>query len=180
MAITATQIQFRLTVPTETIGDNSPQADPNASLGGFAATTTILAATLNNLFDDVSGDDNAAEDEEYRAFFVHNSNQTLVWETVKVWISATIAGGALASIALDTNGTFPVDHNASQMKVILTEDTVPAGASFTHPITKVGGLSIGSMSPLSVQGVWVHRTAKDTAALNNDGLTISFEGDTAA
>jgi len=181
MAITATQIEFRLSVPGETAGDSSPQADPNNSLGGFVATTTIQAATLNNLFDDVSGDDNAAEDEEFRAFFVHNANTTLDWELVKVWISGTIAGGAIASISLDSIGTTQVNYAvSSQMLVVPDEDTAPTALTFTHPVSKVAGLTIGTMSPLSVQGIWVRRVATNSAALNNDGLTISFEGDTAA
>jgi len=181
MAITATQIEFRLSIPGETVGDNSAQGDPNDSLGGFVSTTEIQAATLNNLYDDVSGDDNAALDEEFRAFFVHNANTTLDWELVKVWISATVAGGAIASISLDTTGTTPINYGvASQMLEIPDEDTAPTALVFSHPISKGAGLTIGTMSPLSVQGIWVRRVATNSAALNNDGLTISFEGDTAA
>lgn len=181
MAITATQIEFRLSTTATSVGNATLQDNVDNSLGGMVSQSTIQAATLNNLFDDVSGDDNAALDEEFRAFFVYNSNQTLNWEMVKVWISATVAGGAVASISLDSIGTTPVGYSAgSQMLVVPDEDTAPTALVFSHPLSKGAGLTIGTMTPLSVQGVWIRRVATNSAALNDDGLTISFEGDTGA
>jgi len=182
MAITATQIQFRLSIPGETGGNTAAQPDANDSLGGWVSTTTIQAATLNNLFDDVSGDENAASDIEYRGFFVYNSNITLGWESTVMWLSATVTGGALASIAVDGTAASTVGYSAaSQMLEIPDESTEPTGPpTWLAPTSKGTGISLGTIPLNSVRGVWVQRLAQNSAALNNDGITISFEGDTAA
>ena len=180
MAITGTQIEFRLSIPGTTRGNRGPQPDVDDSLGGHVATTQITDATLNNLFDDVSGDDNAASDVEYRGFFVYNSNVSLPWQSVKMWISASVTGGALACIAKDTKAVTTVGHSAaSQMLEIPDEDTSP-GLTFTAPETKVAGISLGTIALNSVHGIWVVRAARNSAAIDNDGLTVSCEGDTAA
>ena len=181
MAITATQIEVRQSLPGTTMGNRGPQPDVNDSLGGHCATTQITDASLNNLFDDVSGDDNAASDVEYRGFFVYNSNVSLPWQSVKMWISASVTGGALACIAKDSKAVTTVGHSAaSQMLEIPDEDTAPTGLTFTAPETKSAGISLGTIALNSVHGIWVVRAAKNSAALNNDGLTVSCEGDTAA
>ena len=181
MAITATQIQFRLSLPGTTMGNRGPQSDVNDSLGGHCSQTEITDASLNNLFDDVSGDDNAASDVEYRGFFVYNSNVSLPWQSVKMWISASVTGGALACISKDTTAVTTVGHSAaSQMLLIPDEDTAPTALVFTAPETKAGGISLGTIAANSVHGIWIVRAARNSAALDNDGLTVSCEGDTAA
>lgn len=181
MAIVAGDIEFRLSVPTGTKGNILAQSNPNNSLGGVTATTTIVDATLNNLFDNVTGDDNAASDVEYRAYFVHNSHLTLTWESVVMWISASVSGGAVACIAVDSFAASTVGNiSGSQMLVVATEDTAPVALTFTMPESKGAGISIGDLLPIEVRGVWIKRKAQNSAALNNDGITVSFEGDTAA
>ncbi len=69
MAITATDVLFKLSIKTGTAGNQNAQSDVNASLGKYISTTQITDATLNNLFDDVSGDENAASDVEYSFCF---------------------------------------------------------------------------------------------------------------
>lgn len=180
MAINATQIEFRLSIPGGAKGNLAAQADVNSSLGGVVATTIITDATLNNLFDDVSGDDNAASDIEYRGFFVHNANQTLAWQSVKMWVSASVTGGALACIGADSTAVSTVGAVASQMLEIPDEDTAPTAITFSAPANKAAGISLATIDANSVKGIWVIRKAQDSAALNNDGVTVSFEGDTAA
>lgn len=181
MAITGTQIEFRLSIPAGPSGDLTAQSDVNDSLGAWVSTTEITDASLNNLFDNVSGDDNAAEDVEYRGFFVYNSNVSLPWQSVKMWISASVTGGALACIAKDSTAVTTVGHSAaSQMLLIPDEDTAPTALTFTAPETKAGGISLGTIAANSVHGIWIVRAARNSAALDNDGLTVSCEGDTAA
>lgn len=180
MAIVAADIEFRLSLPAGTKGATAVQADVNDSLGGVVASTQITDATINNLFDNVSGDDNAASDVEYRGYFVYNDHQTLDWISVKMWISASVTGGAVACIAVDSTASSTIGTSASQMLVIPTEDTKPTGLTFTMPETKGTGVSLGTINSNSVRGVWIRRKALNSAALNNDGITVSFEGDTAA
>ena len=61
MAIVAGDILFKFSVKTGSAGD-STAGNAGGSLGKYIPTTEITDATLNNLFDDVSGDENAASD----------------------------------------------------------------------------------------------------------------------
>jgi hypothetical protein len=180
VAITASDIAFHLSV-SAAAGDTTAQGNVNASLGDQISTTTITDATLNNLFDDVSGDDNAASDVEYRCFFVRNNHATLTWQDVVVWLSAEVGGGASVAIAVDDAGPSDADQASAQAATSADEDTAPSPAqTFSSPTSKGTGLSIGDLAPDEVQAIWVRRTAANTSAVDNDGVTIRCEGDTAA
>jgi hypothetical protein len=178
MAITATDILFKFSVAAAA-GDTTA-GTAAGSLGDQISTTQITDATLHNLFDQISGDENAASDVEYRCLFVHNNHATLTWENVVVWLSAEVAGGAVAAISVDTTGVTPKGQASAQAKTIADEGTAPAGQTFSAPTTKGTGLAIGNIPAGSVAAIWVRRSAANTGAVNNDGVTIRCEGDTAA
>lgn len=180
MAITATDILFKLSLKTGTAGNQSAQPDVNQSLGKYISTTQITDATLNNLFDDVSGDENAASDVEYRCIFVHNAHASLTWQGVKVWLSAEVEGGANVAIAIDDVAASAIGASAAQADMVADESTPPTGESFSSPTSKATGLSLGDIAAGYCRAIWVRRTAANSAALNNDGVTIRCEGDTAA
>lgn len=178
MAITAADILFKFSVAAA--AGNTTAGTAAGSLGDQISTTQITDATLHNLFDVITGDENAASDVEYRCIFVHNAHATLTWENVVVWISAETAGGASAAISVDTTGVTTLGSASAQAKTVADESTAPAGQTFTAPTTKGTGLSIGNIPAGSVAAIWVRRTAANTAALDNDSATIRVEGDTAA
>jgi len=180
MAITATEILFKLSIKTGSAGNSLAQSDVNESLGKYISTTQITDATLNNLFDDVSGDENAASDVEYRCIFVHNAHSTLTWQSVVCWLSAETGGGANAAIAVDGEAASAIGQSAAQADEVANESTAPTGESFSSPTTKGTGLSIGNLSAGYCRAVWVRRTAANSAALDNDSVTVRCEGDTAA
>src|SRR3990167_761864 len=124
MAIIATDIKFKFSVKTGAAG-NSTAGTAAGSLGKYISTTEITDATSNNLFDDVTGDENAASDVEYRCIFIHNAHATLTWETVVVWLSAEVGGGAVAAIAIDDFAASPIGQASAQADVIADEDTAP-------------------------------------------------------
>lgn len=178
MAITANEILFKFSV-TAAAGDTTA-GTAAGSLGDQVSTTQITDATLHNLFDVVTGDENAASEAEYRCIFVHNNHGTLTWENVVVWISGETAGGAVAAISVDTTGVTPKGQASAQAKSVADENTAPATQTFTSPTTKGTGLSIGNIPAGSVAAIWIRRTAANTAAQDLDGVTIRCEGDTAA
>lgn len=178
MPIASEDILFKLSTKSGSAGNSEAQADPNASLGKYVSTTEITDATLNNLFDDISGDENADEDTEYRCFFVENSHESLPLLATKVWISEQVEGGADVTIGLDPSGVFYRGSSTPQATDVANEGTAPIGVSFSNPTTKGGGLSIGTLPASGVQAIWVKRTATNSAAKNNDGVTIRVEGDT--
>lgn len=178
MAITAGEILYKFSVAAA--AGNTTGGTAAGSLGDQISTTQITDASLNNLFDDVSGDENAASDVEYRGYFVHNSNASLTWTAPKVWLSAEVGGGAVAAIAVDTVAASAIAQASTQMTIIADESTAPAAQSFSAPTTKGTGLSLGDLPNGQCKGIWVRRTAANTGAVNNDGVTVRVEGDTAA
>lgn len=179
MPIVSADILFKLSIKTGTAGNQNAQPNPNESLGKYISTTQIVDATLHNLFDVVTGDENAASDVEYRCYFVHNNHATLTWENPIVWMSAEVEGGANAAISIDTTAASPIGSATAQAKEVANEDTAPAGQTFTTPTTKTTGLALGNLLAGHCRAIWVRRSATNSAALDNDGVSIRVEGDTA-
>ena len=180
MAIVAGDILFKFSVVAA--AGNTTGGTPATSLGDQISTTQITDATLNNLFDDVSGDENATPESEYRCIFVHNANGSLTWQSVVVWLSAEVANGASCQIAIDDLAASPIGQASAQADVIANEDTAPGAGvgSFSAPTSKGTGLALGNIAAGYCRAIWIKRTTANTAALNNDGVTIRCEGDTAA
>lgn len=177
MAIASSDIKFRLTIKTGASGE-SATSTPAGSLGKYASTTDITDATANNLFDDISGDENAASTVDYRAFAILNKHGSLTLQNPKVWISAEVAGGASVAIGLDPVG---VASSTAILGTSITDElTAPSGVSFSAPTTKSGGLAPASIPAGSGIIVWVRRTAANNSAVDADGATFRCEGDTAA
>lgn len=180
MPITTSDIKFKLSTTAGSAGNSTAQGNVNNSLGKYISTTEIVDATLNNLFDDVTGDENAASDVEYRCFFVHNSHGSLTLIDPKVWISSEVSGGAVAAIGIDTTAASAINSASAQALTIADESTAPVGVSFSSPTSKGNGLSLGNIPAGSCRAVWVRRTAQNTVAVDNDGASISVSGDTTA
>lgn len=178
MPIAAADIKFRLSINAGP-GNSTAQGNVNDSIGGFMSTTDLVDAALHNLFDQISGDENAASDVEYRCFFLFNDHDTLTYQGVKVWLSSEVAGGASAAIALDGTGVVAFNAAGAQAERVANEGAAPVGEAFSSPTTKAAGLAVGDMAPNTVIAIWVRRTAANSAALDNDGVTIRAEGDTA-
>lgn len=179
MAITATDIQFRGSV-TAAAGNTTVKGAAGTSLGDQITSDQLVDATLNNLFDDVTGDQNAASQVDYQCMFVYNAHGTLTWQTVVAWLSSEVAGGTSAAIGVDTTAASAVGAATAQAVTIASKTTAPAGVSFSSPTVKGSGISIGNLTAGQVRGIWVRRTAANTAAVDSDGVTVRCEGDTAA
>lgn len=179
MAITASDILFKFSVTTGSAGD-STAGTAAGSLGKYISTTQLTDNSLHNLFDIITGAENAASDVEYRGFFIHNNHATLTWENVVIYLSSEVAGGAVAAISVDTTGVTAKGSSSAQMKTIADESTAPATQTFSAPTTFGTALSIGNIAAGSVQGIWVRRTAANTTAVDSDGVTFTVTGDTAA
>jgi hypothetical protein len=180
MAIVAADILWKLSIKTGTAGNQNAQADPNASLGKYISTSAWAGGVLHDLFDKITGDENAASEAEYRCVFIHNSHASLTYQNVVVWISAETAGGANAAIGVDATAASAIASASAQAAEVTDENTAPASVTFTSPTTKATGISVGNIPNGQCRAIWVRRTATNSAALNNDGATLTVEGDTAA
>lgn len=177
-AIVAGDLIVRLSVKTGSAGDSTASSGP-ASLGKYVSTTAAGTA-LHDLFDVVSGAENAASTVDYRAVFLLNNNAANVYENAGVYISAETAGGASIAIAVDSVAASAKGASAAQALEVATETTAPAALTFTSPTTSGTALSLGNIGIGQVKAIWVRRTATNSAALNADGGTLTFIGDTGA
>ncbi len=138
--------------------------------GGAISATEITDNTLNNLFDDVSGDEAQAGDVEYRKIFIKNNHGSLTWIAVKAWIeSLTSSTDDEIAISLSTNLT---GSNA-------TGD----GQSYVAPTAKTHGdvLVVGNLTAGGYKDIWIRRTVSaGAAAFTNDTAVLKAEGETAA
>ena len=118
MPIVASDIKFILS-------GGASNTDPNAALGGAISTAgggVITTDTLNNLWDNVSGDEASAGDTEYRAIFIKNTHGSLTLTGAKVWISSnTTSSDDTIEIALADEGI------ANTIETIANESTAPSG-----------------------------------------------------
>lgn len=179
MPITAPDIKLKYSVKTGAAG-NSTAGTANGSLGKYISTTELPDATLNALFDDVSGSENAALDVEYRCVFIHNSHATLTLTAPVLWISSQVADGTSVQIGLDPAAPSAIGAAGAQAAEVATEGDAPAGVVFSAPTTKGTGLGLASIPPGECAAFWVKRTAANSTAMNADGFGFRLEGDTLA
>jgi len=151
-------------------------SDPNASLGGIISSTEVTDNTTHNLFDQVSGTESLAGDTEYRGVYLKNTHGSLTLQNTKIYISSnTGSADTTIDIALDGGAT-----NAT-METLSDESTAPSGETFTAPTSYATGLSIGSLAAGEKKGIFIRRTVSAAAAaVNDDAVTIKYDGDTAA
>lgn len=179
-AIVASDLKFKYSVKTGSAG-NSTASTPAASLGTFVSTTEWLGGSANDLFDDISGAENAASTVDYRCIFVHNTNTANALQNAVAYLAAEVAGGASIAIAVDTTAASAVG-SASAQALTGTTETAPGasvtGLSYSSPTTSAAGIALGNIPAGSVKAIWVRRTAANSAALSVDGVTIAVTGDT--
>jgi hypothetical protein len=180
MPIISTDLLYKFSVKTGYAG-NSTAGTAAGSLGKYISTTQIADNTLNNLFDDVTGDENAASDVEYRCIFIHNAHDSLTLQNAVVWLQSEVSGGASIAIAIDNIEASLIDSESDQADEIADENTAPGPGvgSFSSPTSKSSALSLGDIAAGQCRAIWIRRTAANTSPKNNDGVTLRVEGDTA-
>lgn len=178
MPITSGNLEYYLT------GTTSVNTDPDASLGGFLTSQAITDADDNNLFDDVTGDESASGDTEYRALGFDNAHTTLTLQNTKGWIATTTP-------STDTYiELWPETPTSDEIQTVASESIEPTGASgnWNSSTTKGSGFdltsegeSTGDIAATEWVGIWIKRVVGSSAsAYSGDYVTIKVEGETAA
>ena len=180
MPIQSTDLLFKYSVTTGAAGNSTAQANPNASLGKYISTTQWTGGTLNDLFDDITGDENANSQVDYRCIFIHNNHGSLTLLSPVLWIASEVSGGANTALGVDTTAASSIGSSSAQALTIANTLTAPSGVSFSSPTSKSTGLALGDIPAGQCKAFWFRRTATNSSALNNDGVTIQIEGDTTA
>lgn len=178
-AIIAAEIVPRYTVTTGSAGDTTAGTASTTFGGKYASTTAWAGGSLNDLFDDISGAENAASTIDYRALALLNNNAANILQNAGVYLSAEVAGGASIAVAADSTAASAKGAAPAQLLTIASETTAPAGPlTFSSPTTQGAAVALGNIGIANVKGVWVRRTAANSAALSADGVTLAFFGDT--
>lgn len=177
-AIVAADILWKYSVVSGAAG-NATVGTAAGSLGKYVSTTAWAGGALNDLFDNISGAENAASTVDYRGLFLHNNNGANTLQSPVIYISAETAGGASISLATDNIATSVLASAGAQMAQIANETTAPTGVSaFSSPTTAGTGLAMSDIPVAQVKGFWVKRAAANTVALSSDGVTLAWSGDT--
>lgn len=175
MSIANTDILLKFSVAAA--AGNTTAGSANTSLGDQISTTQITDNSLHNLFDVISGDENALSESEYRCIFIHNSHATLSWTNIRVYLASEVAGGANIAIGVDPAAASAIGQASAQAAVVADENTAPGGVTFSSPTTLGAAVNIGDLAPGQCRAIWIRRSATNSAAQTNDGVTLRMVGD---
>lgn len=175
MSIVSSDILLKFSTKVGAAG-NANAGTAAGSLGKYISTTQITNATLHNLFDQITGDENAASAVDYRCIFVHNAHASLTWQDIAVYILTQVAGGASIAIGIDPTAASAIGSASAQALEIANETTTPAGVLFLTPASLAEAASAGSVANGQCKAIWIRRTAANTTAVSSDGATLRLQG----
>lgn len=178
MAVSPTDIKFRLSTTAGNAGNSTAAGGVGTSLGKYISTTDL---TSSNLFPDITGSQNAQGNayKDYQCVFVYNANGTQDALNSVLYIQGQATGGVDVTIGLDPAGQVPVGNSSDQAATIANMTTAPLGVTFNN-YASGNPLMIGTLTHGNCFAFWVCRTAANTGPLNADGATFEFDFDTAA
>lgn len=177
-AITSAELVTKYTVVTGSAGNAVANTTVGTFLGNKVASSNWAGGGTNDLFADITGAQNAASQVDYAGIGLYNSNAANAYQNAVVYLASEVAGGASVAVGVDTTAASAVGSAAAQLLTIASNITAPAGVTFSSPTTAAAGVALGSIPSGNVRGVWVRRTAANSAALSADGVTLGFSGDT--
>lgn len=180
MAILTTDLLIKGSNTGAVAGNATANAGAGTNLGKFCTSGTITDASLNNLFPDVTGAENAASNVDYQCFFLLNNNASQDGLNGVIYISSEVAGGVSTAVGVDPTASSALAAGAAQGVTIATKNTPPAGVAFSTATTYATGTSYGGLVHQYVKGFWIRRTAANNSSLNNDGTTLGIALDTPA
>jgi hypothetical protein len=178
-AIVAGDIKWHYTTTAGATGNSTVNTTISTFLGKYIASSLWAGGAANDLFDDITGAENAANQVDYAGIGIDNSNVNNDYVSPAVYISSETAGGAAVAIGADTTAQSAIGSASAQLVTIATQTTAPAGVSFTSPTTFGAGVTLGTITKNGyVKGLWIRRSAANTVALSGDGATLTVQGDT--
>lgn len=187
-AIVNSDILFKLSAPGASAG-NTVSGTAGNSWGNYISTTQLSNTPLDNLFTDITGAQNAANQVDYACVFIHNntaSGNSMLNTVAWIPLSLFVAGGATVALAADTFSPSAIGSSSQQAVKITANTNAPVGVSGwvsptnTAPASPsyTNGIQLGTIAPGFCVAVWVRRSAQNTAPVNNDGFTLEVDFDT--
>jgi hypothetical protein len=150
--------------------------DPAESYGGALSSYALASSSLNNLFDDVTGDEAESGYVEYRVLYFYNeSTDANGLADPILWIPTQPPGDDDLAVAVATVKNTVITKPAN-------DHTAPTGiGSFSAPATKGAGIALpsGPYEEDDYVGVVFRRTVPALATVElNDETAWAVEGDT--
>jgi hypothetical protein len=180
MPITGDDIDTRFSVPTASAGGELAQGTPGASLGKYISSSVWLGGALHDLFSAVTGDQNVAQQAEYRCIFILNKHATLTLQSVVGWFTTLSDEASLFAVGADPTVASQLDNTTPQALMVVDRFTPPASVIFSTPILKVSGVAVGDIPPGFCRAIWLRRTAVNGIAVDAADCVFHVEGDTEA
>jgi hypothetical protein len=177
--ILTTDIEFLLSAPMAASGYTMPGV-PGNCLGKFASTTQLSATFLNNIFQDLTGAQNAAGQVDYACLFIYNGNASDTMLNPVVWLPTALLGsGNTATFAVGADPTTPsiLGSGTAQAVVIQNPLQAPAGVTswYSPSATQSGGVALPDIPAQDVAAVWLQRTATGLPSLNQLDIDVTFD-----
>jgi len=141
-----------------------------SSLPGANTSNTIkIEAIANGYFDDVTKDESDVGMIDYRLVYIKNDSVDTKKE-VSLWVASNTTGEDTVSIGLDPAGT------SAAGAIVASENTAPAGVTFTAPSTEALALAIGTLLSGEYYGFWVKRLvpAGVTTEVLDDTFSLAY------
>jgi hypothetical protein len=152
-------------------------SNPSLSIGGAKSSIELSATAMNNLFDNVTGDEAAVGEDEYRLLYFQNVDTDVsgLLEPVVVWETSSPPSGIVMEFGIADAG-----KNSAET-AIADVYTAPAGVTFGVYDAKLTGLDLPDAPYMQNEyvGVWFHRhVSASTGSYAGDGFAWRVEGDT--
>jgi hypothetical protein len=168
-AIVAGDILWRYSVAAA--AGNTTSSAASTSLGDQISTTAWAGGSLNDLFDDISGSENAASTVDYRGVFIYNSNGANSYENPTVYLSAETAGGASIAIAIDNNDHRIRDDDPLGCRRLLEPDDGRHRPGADHAADRPGSRRVGPAHRCEHRGAELGR--RDTGGNRGHRLAVA-------
>ena len=180
MPILSTDIVWYLSTTQGSVSNAVPWAGPGTGLGKFISLTPITDNTLDNVFSDVTGDENIASMATYQCIFISNLNTSLSLISPVVWITNKTPNGTIVSIGKDVLGPVNINSTSPQAAQIPYATIAPPRVvTFSTPLTKNSGIPLGNIGANQCAALWIKRIPVNGPAVISDGVSLRVEGGTA-
>jgi len=153
------------------------------SLGGSNVSNVLISVeqesefrerNLHNLFRRIPSWDIEAGNATYRCLAIYNADAD-TWENVKAWL---ISSGEVQDEVTMSMGTIALVGGKTVQ--IASEYEVPAGVTFTSPVTKATGIDLGNIATTVWMPLWIKRLpTTDAKSRSMETVVIRVEGDDA-
>lgn len=175
MPVAPSDLIIKGSSPSAVSGNSLVNGGPGTNLGGFCTAGAIADSTLDNLFIDVTGIENAAGNNDYQCYFLHNNHATLDLSQGYLYVATDVSGGTIDAVGLEPIGISQVGVSTPQAQIIANKNTPPVGVIFTIATVPNQGLVIPTLPHGYCLGIWVRRTATNGPAVNNDTLAVGTQ-----